>query len=131
MINDTEYLFMYRVAICVSSMKKMSLQIFSPSFGGLFSIELQGSLYILFISSLSDDLETFFLSYKSSFFIFVNTFPCHTEAFGIMMLNLFILLLFLLLFNCPSKKSPQDLCQEAPPIMFSSGVLWFQVLHPF
>ena len=55
MISDVEHRFMYLLAICMSSLEKMSAQFLYP-FSNLifFSIELYESLYILHINPLTD-----------------------------------------------------------------------------
>ena len=86
MINDAEYLFMYLLAIWVSSLKKMCTSVFHPFFKSnylfLLLLNCMNSLYILDINT---SLDMWFTNIFNIFhmlpFHFVNCLLCCEEDF--------------------------------------------------
>jgi len=80
MISDVEHLFMYSLAICVSSYK-MSVYVLCPSLNcPFFALEMCGSLCMLDINLLSDVLFADIFSHSICclfFVLFMVSFTVH------------------------------------------------------
>ena len=84
MINDVEHLFMCLLAICMSSLKKMSVQVFSVFKSSLFLFVLILSLLAIYIFWILIPHWSYWLQIFSpiqSVVCFVDGFLCCAKAF--------------------------------------------------
>ena len=88
------------------------------------------SLYFLDINLLSGIWLQMFSPILYVFFHFLDCFFCCTKAFQFDVVHLFIFAFVAFAFGVISKKSHcQDQYQEALPLCFLLGVLWFLGLY--
>ena len=123
MLTDVEHLFMYLLVICMSSLKKMSIQIFCPFFNQtVFSLlSCKSSLYILDISPLSYKLICkYFLPFNRLPFHFVDGFFCCSEAFQFGVVQLYFCCCCLC-FWCQIQKIITKIYAKELPSIFSSS----------
>ena len=131
-MKGVEHLFMYLLAICMSSLEKCLLRSFFSflnSFSALFIFYFFAiELYDFLISSryIRSMICKCFLPFHRLPFHY-DGFSCYEADFSFMLSLSFIFALLSYVFGVISKKNH---CQaQCPLLCFFLGVLWFQVLH--
>jgi hypothetical protein len=94
----------------MSSMKKMSLQILSPSFNRLVFHWVAGVLYIFCLLAPYQMTYKHFLSYKGYLFVLLILSFVMQKLFDIMLLNLFIFAFVSFTFGVSFKKITTKTC---------------------
>ena len=134
MISDTEHLFVYLLAICMSSLEKMSIQIICLFFNQIlwvfffFLLLNMNSLFILAINPLWDNMVCkYFLSFGRLPFHFVDHFFAVQKLFNLRWSHLFLL--------SDLKNHCQNQCQGVYSLCFFSELYgtrsYFQVFYSF
>ena len=131
MISDMEHLFMCLLAICIYSVEKMSIQVFSLFFSIRLFVFLilscMSCLYIVDINSLSVILFANFFSHSVCCLLVLLMVFFNVKKLLWLIGSLFAFISFAL--EDRSKKYCYNLCQRVFHLCFLTGILWFQVLH--